>query len=117
MEIPNDSVIDSIAPSVNAQLLPSVPGILNNARVAHVLDGTSHVELTEQVCAGKKIWNGLELVLVDVVEIFDRAEPVVQESVLLGSEQADKKFIVSYSQKCPTYPFTHPMAARTPPHP
>lgn len=73
---------------MHAKALPPPPSILHDARMAHVLHASRHVQFAQQIGAFGEVGDGFELVLVDVVEVFDGAEPVVEETELVVSRHA-----------------------------
>ncbi len=80
-EVFEDAVFYAVDPSVNGQVLSVVPGVLNDGRVADIGDLLDYVQFAEQVLPRCFIRQRIDFVLMIAINIFDVAQPVVNQSV------------------------------------
>jgi hypothetical protein len=79
LEIPDESILNTVGPAVDEEFLPVVPGILDNRGLADVDDLLDDVEFAEPVGA---LISRLRFEIDDmlVMDVLDMPEPVVDEA-------------------------------------
>ena len=78
--VQNAASADVIYPAVQEQFLLIVPGILNDGSLRKVIDLFLNIQLYEPVPPCLLIGNAVELFLVEAINIFDVADPVVDDT-------------------------------------
>lgn len=90
-QIPDDTIAQSVAPSMDTQLLAPRPGLLDNTGMADIQCRLDDVQLCQQILLlFASVGEGIELLAVDRVQILDVPQPVIDHSkLLLGQRGSD----------------------------
>lgn len=90
-QIPDDTIAQPVAPSMNTQLLAPRPGLLDNTGMADIQCGLDDIQLRQQILLFfASVGKSIELLAVDRVQIFDVPQPVIDHSkLLLGQRGSD----------------------------
>lgn len=82
-QIPDNTIAQPVAPSMNTQLLAPRPGLLDNTGMADIQRGLNDIQLCQQILLlFASVGEGIELLAVDRVQILDVPQPVVDHSKL-----------------------------------
>src|SRR6267154_765787 len=83
VQIFDQSVPNVIHPAVNERTFTGCPGVLNDGRLGEIIDLFHHIELDKAVLTLFHIRDGVQLVLMETINILNVPDPVVDEPELL----------------------------------
>lgn len=90
-QVPDNTITQPVAPSMDTQLLAPRPRLLNNTGMAHIKCRLNHIQLRQQILLlFASVGEGIKLFAMDRVEVLDVSQPVVDHSkLLLGQRGCD----------------------------